>query len=324
MSQWNAAVQRITEQALTARKRRRIAKREKQKKKNPILDWVEAFLWAAVVVLIINQYLFQAYQIPSGSMEYTLMIGDRIFVNKLIYGPELLPGMVKLPGFTKPHRDQVIIFKNPLYISRGPIFDLAQRIIYMLTLSIVNIDVNKQGQPRPHFLIKRAIGVGGDRIRIREGYVFLKARGMAHWMSEANFKKLTDATYHTHRLLKPKDYPIIHAQALVAADKTDGITPNPVAAKTAQEPVAAYGDRYEWMGYRYRDLYRINPSNHDYGTNWREYQLGWYIAPGYVFPMGDNRDNSEDGRYFGPVPLSTVLGKAMFKYWPIQRIGPIG
>ena len=40
-------------------------------------------------------------------------------------------------------------------------------------------------------------------------------------------------------------------------------------------------------------------------------------------PLGDNRDNSKDGRYFGPVSLDNVLGKAMFKYWPINRIGKI-
>ena len=323
MSQWYATVQRVTERALTARKRRRIVRREKQKKKNPVLDWVEAFLWAAAVVLVINQYFFQAYQIPSGSMETTLMIGDRIFVNKLVYGPELLPGLVKLPGFTHPKRDTVIIFDNPLYLSKGPVFDLLQRVIYMLTLSLVNIDVNRQGQPRPHFLIKRAIGVGGDRIRIREGSVFLRPRGIESWMTEASFKKLSGANYHTRRLLDAHDYTIIHAQSLVDAEKTAGIPVNPVAEKTSQETVHAYGDQYEWMGVRYKDLHAIYPESRDYSNNYREFQLGWYIPNGWVFPMGDNRDNSKDGRYFGPVPLRTVLGKAMFKYWPLARIGPI-
>ncbi|MCL2602381.1 MAG: S26 family signal peptidase, partial [Treponema sp.] len=70
-------VQQCTEWLLTYRKRKIQAKKEKQRKKNPIFDWLEAFLWAAGVVLLINQYLFQAYQIPSGSMIDTLLIGDR-------------------------------------------------------------------------------------------------------------------------------------------------------------------------------------------------------------------------------------------------------
>ncbi|MDR0878357.1 MAG: S26 family signal peptidase, partial [Treponema sp.] len=71
-------IQDLTEAALTRRNRIKRIKKEKQRKKNPVVDWIEAFLWAAGVVLLINQYLFQAYQIPSGSMIDTLLIGDRV------------------------------------------------------------------------------------------------------------------------------------------------------------------------------------------------------------------------------------------------------
>ena len=80
-------IQILTEAFLTRRARIRRIKKEKQQRKNPVLDWIEAFFWAAGVVLLINQYLFQAYQIPSGSMIDTLLIGARIFVNKIVYGP---------------------------------------------------------------------------------------------------------------------------------------------------------------------------------------------------------------------------------------------
>jgi signal peptidase I len=146
-------IQGLTEGCLSRRKRIKRIKKEKQRAKNPVLDWIEAFLWAAGVVLLINQYFFQAYQIPSGSMIDTLLIKDRIFVNKIIYGPELLPGMAKLPSPIKPKRNDVIIFENPSYISQGPVFDIAQRIIYMLTLSLVDIDRDESGDPKVHFLI---------------------------------------------------------------------------------------------------------------------------------------------------------------------------
>ena len=80
-------LQNLTEAFLTRRNRIRRIKKEKQRAKNPVLDWIEAFLWAAGMVLLANQYLMQAYQIPSGSMIDTLLIGDHIFVNKLVYGP---------------------------------------------------------------------------------------------------------------------------------------------------------------------------------------------------------------------------------------------
>ena len=95
---WQKALQRHTERVLTWRKKRRITRREKQKKKNPIVDWIDAIVSAVIIVLLINQYLLQAYQIPSPSMEPSLLVGDRIFVNKFVYGPELIPGMIKMPG----------------------------------------------------------------------------------------------------------------------------------------------------------------------------------------------------------------------------------
>ena len=82
-------IQELTEAVLTRRKRRHLIIKEKQKAKHPVRDWVETFLWAAGMVLLANQYLLQAYVIPSGSMINSLLIGDRVFVNKLVYGPEL-------------------------------------------------------------------------------------------------------------------------------------------------------------------------------------------------------------------------------------------
>jgi signal peptidase I len=103
-------LQSLTERCLTYRNRKRRIKKEKQKAKNVIVDWLEAFLWAAGMVLLANQYLVQAYQIPSGSMIDTLLIGDHVFVNKIVYGPELLPGLGKLPSLVKPKRNDIIIF----------------------------------------------------------------------------------------------------------------------------------------------------------------------------------------------------------------------
>ena len=83
------------------------------------------------------------------------------------------------------------------------------------------------------------------------------------------------------------------------------------------------GDMFTWMKYRNEALYTINPHERRYGVLWRKFDSGWYIPDGWLMPLGDNRDNSRDGRYFGPVSLDNVLGKAMFKYWPLQRMGKI-
>jgi len=204
-------VQLRTEKFLSWRKKRRRIRKEKEKKKNPVLDWVEAFLWAAVVVLLLNQFLFQAYTIPTPSMVNTLQIKDRLFVNKMIFGPELVPGRLKTTTGRLPHRNEIIIFESPTYLSKGSVFDVAQRLIYMITFSLVDIDKDKNGNPKPHFLIKRAMAHEGDQIRLIDGEVEIKPSGFTEWLAEPDFKQLVNKNYETRRLLSEKDYPGIRA-----------------------------------------------------------------------------------------------------------------
>ena len=223
------ALQHYTEKYLTYRKRKKAERIEKQKNTNQIIDWIKSFLWAAMVVLLINQYLFQAYMIPSGSMMNTLLIKDRLFVNKLIYGPELIPGMGKLPGLKSPRRGEIVIFESPTYLSKGPLFDITQRILYMLTLSMVDIDKDSYGEPKAHFLIKRAVGAGGDRIRFRNGNMEIRPSGATEWIKEADFRQQGCVPAAVRRLVADSDYPLIkqageagalydHGQNISAAD----------------------------------------------------------------------------------------------------------
>ena len=320
MDIWFDKVQLTTEKILSWNKKRRRIKKEKEKKKNPVLDWIEAFLWAAVVVLIINQYFFQAYQIPSPSMVDTLRIKDRLFVNKLIYGPELVPGQFKLDSPRKPKRNEIIIFESPTYLSKGPIFDVAQRLIYMVTFSLVDIDKDQNGNPKPHFLIKRSMAQSGDQIRLVDGEVQLIPSGMTDWMDESAFKEMIGKNYETRRMLEAEDYIGIRAAAFIDAYEYAGLDADRGYIEESKIRKTSYSDAFSWSGYRYQAMYQISPHLHQYGGAWRKTETGWYIPEGWVFPMGDNRDNSRDGRYFGPVNLDNVLGKASFIYWPVNRV----
>lgn len=313
-------VQLSTEKILSWNKKRRRIKKEKEKKKNPVLDWVEAFLWAAVVVLLINQYFFQAYQIPSPSMVETLQIKDRLFVNKMIFGPELVPGKFKIDSPRDPRRNEIIIFESPTYLSKGPVFDVAQRLIYMITFSLVDIDKDQNGNPKPHFLIKRAMALAGDRIKLVDGEVKIIPAGMSEWLEEAEFKELTDKNYETRRLIEDNNYTGLRASAFIDAYDYAGVEAPALYNDEYQTMTTRYSDSFSWSGYRYQAMYEINPHLHQYGGAWRKTDTGWYIPGGWIFPMGDNRDNSRDGRYFGPVNLEDVLGKASFIYWPAGRI----
>jgi signal peptidase I len=329
-------LQTLTETCLSRRKRARRLKKEKLKGKNVILDWIEALLWAAGMVLLINQYLVQAYQIPSGSMIDTLNIGDHIFVNKLIYGPELLPGLAKVPSPAAPKRNDIIIFENPSYISRGPVFDIAQRIIYMLTLSLVDIDKDEAGQPKAHFLIKRAVGLGGDRFTTVRGEMLVRFAGEDRWTAERDFALSRGFRHNIGRLLAQEEYPALEAAARAAAFESLGL---PVPRRLRDAALALpYAERQtvEREGFRalrFRDLAQerawletlreASPEDRRYAQLLARHRLGWYVPEGRVLPLGDNRDNSRDGRYFGPVRLAKVLGKGALIYWPLGRAGRI-
>lgn len=315
------ALQHYTEKYLIYRKRKKEERLEKQKHTNQLVDWIKSFLWAAMVVLLINQYLFQAYVIPSGSMMNTLLIKDRLFVNKFIYGPELIPGMCKLPGLKSPKRGDIIIFESPTYLSKGPLFDITQRILYMVTLSLVDIDKDSYGEPKAHFLIKRAVGAEGDRIRFRSGNMEIRPSGALDWIKEEDFRQLGCVPAQVRRLVSSSDYPLIKQAGEAGAlyDHGQDISSSDMAAIRKLESV--YMDNLAFAEYRARMNHAIDPSDTTARSIWKKSEEGWYIPEGYIFPLGENRDNSRDGRYFGPVHKDKVLGQACVIYWPLGRAG---
>jgi signal peptidase I len=115
-----------------------------QKRKSTLREYTEAILIALLLALFIRTFVVQAFKIPSGSMQNTLLIGDHILVNKFIYG-------VKNP-FTdntwipvkKPERRDIIVFKYPINPSQD--------------------------------YIKRVIGVAGDTIQIKNKKVYVNGK----------------------------------------------------------------------------------------------------------------------------------------------------
>jgi signal peptidase I len=111
------------------------------KKKSVIREWVEAIVIAVILALIIRTFVVQAFKIPSGSMETTLLVGDHILVNKFIYGTKIPFTSTKVLTFKKPQRGNIIVFIFP--------------------------------EDRKKDFIKRVVGVEGDRVEIINKKVYI-------------------------------------------------------------------------------------------------------------------------------------------------------
>lgn len=132
----------------------------KGKKKSQLRDWTEAIIVAGILALIIRTFVIQAFKIPSGSMEDTLLIGDHLLVNKFIYGTDLPFFDESVLEIRDPKRGDIIVFEFPE-------------------------DRDKSYFKRRDF-IKRIVGLPGDTVEIRNKNVFVN--GERHITPEAVYK----------------------------------------------------------------------------------------------------------------------------------------
>jgi signal peptidase I len=84
-----------------------------QPAKSVYREWAEAIIIAAILALFVRTFIVQAYKIPSGSMEDTLLIGDHLLVNKFIYGTHIPFTKIRMLTLRDPKRGDVVVFKYP-------------------------------------------------------------------------------------------------------------------------------------------------------------------------------------------------------------------
>jgi signal peptidase I len=117
------------------------------KKRSIVREYVEAILWALVLVLVLRAFVIQAFRIPSESMVPTLLIGDMLFVNRFEYGPKIPFTHTRLPGLRAPRTGDIIVFQYP-------------------------------ENPRQDF-IKRCIATGGQTVEVRDKVVYVDGKPSA-------------------------------------------------------------------------------------------------------------------------------------------------
>ena len=172
-------------------------------------DFKNLFIWI-IIALIIRWQVIEPRWIPSGSMLPTLQIQDKILVEKLT------PKIISKKNLSK--------FKNKIIV-----FNVPERLI-------------EAGYESDIALIKRVIGIPGDKVEVKEGILYLND------IAQNNYISGEDINYTT----------------------------------------------------------------------------GPYFVPeNSLWVMGDNRNNSMDSHIWGFLPFEKVVGKAIFRYWPLNNIGPI-
>ena len=180
-----------------------------EKKSSILKDFKNLFIWI-IIALIIRWQVIEPRWIPSGSMLPTLQIQDKILVEKLT------PKITSKSNLSK-LKNKIIVFNVPeQLIEAGYESDIA--------------------------LIKRVIGVPGDKVEVKEGNLYLNDIAQNNYISDKNIN------------------------------------------------------------------YSIGP---------------YYVPEKSLWVMGDNRNNSMDSHIWGFLPYEKVIGKAIFRYWPLNKIGPI-
>ena len=169
---------------------------------------------AVLVAVLLRTFVVQTFFIPSGSMEPTLQVGDRILVNKLSY---------HLHGVG---RGDIVVFSRP--------------------------PAENCGGPEVNDLVKRVIGLPGETLSLSGGHVYVDGRALDEsWL-----------------------------------------------------PASAQG------------VTRPGPGGTLYSL-----QHAYKVPADDYFVMGDNRTDSCDSRYWGPIPKSLIVGKVEMRVWPLSSIG---
>jgi signal peptidase I len=127
-------------------------------------EWYESLLVAGIFVLFVRTFVVQTYQVPTGSMERTILVGDHLLVNKFAFAPRL-PALAKFLPYRNVHPGDIVVFKKP------------------------GDDVNPG-----NVLVKRAVAQGGDVVQVKDKQLFVDGKPE----ERASIQHIDPETYPDH------------------------------------------------------------------------------------------------------------------------------
>lgn len=330
--------------------RRERKKQERKARKNmtpkeKIIDNLKVFFSAYLIAFVIRLLLVEAYQIPSQSMVPNLMVRDILMVEKFSYGTLLPLVNWKLPGFFKPNHGDIIVFVTPDWKSPG----FGKELVTLLSLSLINLDNTFE---TPKNLVKRVVALPGETVRMSNQILIINdepaERDFVGDFNQSILYKLQNVGTSTFKIYEEsfgesarliqhqerlRGEPIYNSdlftnQAIFDDFFSRFAAPLKNGFPEIQCPVKGQVLQLDEMNYYYKYLIKLlieretdkkitvrNAKFYLEGKELTEYE----VQDDYYFAMGDNRDSSQDCRYFGFIPRKKIFGRILFRYFPFSR-----
>jgi signal peptidase I len=283
-----------------------------KKEKSGFRQYADSFLVALAIALLIRAVVIYPFRIPTGSMEDTLLVGDFLLANKFVYGvrspdwigiPYTKIGFkipfFRTPGFRKPLKGDVVIFKYPRDITLN--------------------------------YIKRCVATSGDTVLVRNKQLFVNGRVFPNApKSKFIHNMVYPADFEEYGVYPPgagnrDNYGPVRVP--VPGD----------TFRFTESNRSSWSERLQIMLYEDADIQvrvggeriRLTVDNQnqwpsaiqklapgDFWINGKPLGGAVYTVKNrHFFMMGDNRDNSLDSRYWGFLPERLVVGEALVIYW---------
>ncbi|MBI4811222.1 MAG: signal peptidase I [Ignavibacteriales bacterium] len=237
--------------------------------------------------LVLNSFVVASFEVPTGSMENEIMTGDFLLVNKFVFGgttPRTIPftnikiPAFKLPAFWSVERGDIIVFMFP--------------------------GMREEVEPAEFaYYLKRCMALPGDTLQIVNRIVYVNGksapipRNMRFNMSYIKPNGLAD----------PRIFP---PQAKFNEDNYGPI----IIPKKGDQINISLENIMSWSTFIKREGHTVQIRNGKIFIGSKETEK-YIVEQDYVFGMGDNRDNSLDSRFWGFIPVNSIVGVPLIVYW---------
>jgi signal peptidase I len=259
-----------------------------------VLAFVKEFAIVFGAFLVLNNFVVASFLVPTGSMENEVMTGDLLFVNKFIYGgtsPRNIPftnvrlPWFRVPGFRDVERGDVIVFVFPGYRDEVAPEDFTFYLKRCVALPGDTLQV-----------IDRVLYVNGKLSPIPRNMKFSYRRNFGPAVDDRIFPKGSPWNEENYGpIVIPKKGMVVHLN---------------------RETVDA------WETFIRREGHSVRVQGNTILVDGKE-SPDYTVQRDYLFGMGDHRDNSLDGRYWGFIPRENLVGTPMIVYWSWDTEIPI-